>query len=80
MEKRILFSQHALQRLEERGFNPEDTVETIRNPQRIESSFRGRTIAYRTIGEREIRAVYIEEIDHIIVITVYEVKTHGNDL
>ena len=67
--KPIYYDRHARRRMRERGITPEDVAETLRTPDRVEPSIKGRFNAFRRIGGRLIRVTFREETDHLLVIT-----------
>ncbi len=69
--KRILYSDHALERLIERGINDKHLEETIRNPDLQVAGRRGKLRALKRIGSRTLHVVYRELPSMIIVISAY---------
>lgn len=69
--KPIKFSYHAEQRRKQRGMSKFQVIETIRRPEYFKKMPDGRKIAVKTIQNRIITVVYIEEENFIKVITVY---------
>jgi hypothetical protein len=67
--KPIIFIQHALDRLKERGISAELATEVIRNPDRVDSE-NDRKIAQKLVGGKLLRVIYEEEAS-IIVISAY---------
>jgi hypothetical protein len=69
--KQIIFIQHALDRLKERGISKELVMKIIRNPDGVDSEIATRNIAYKLIEGKLIRIVYDEEEESIVVISAY---------
>jgi len=69
--KQIIFIQHALDRLKERGISKELVIETIRNPDGVDPEIANRKIAYKLIEGKLIRIAYDEEEESIVVISAY---------
>jgi hypothetical protein len=79
--KRIRFSRHAYERLQDRGATVEEVVETIRTADwtpvasgrwscqkdfRFESVWNGKFYAMK-----QVRPIFVEEPEEIVVVTVY---------
>lgn len=71
MDKKIRYSQHALQRKFERDITDDEITKTLDEPDYTLTSIEERKIVVKKIGDRTIRIVYKEEKDYIIIITVY---------
>ncbi len=71
MPKRIVYTNHAKQRMEERDISKEQVEQTIYSYDYSISSFKDRNTATKKISNRTIEVVYKEEKDTIIIITVY---------
>jgi len=69
--KQIIFIQHALDRLKERGISKELVIKIIRNPDGVDPEIATRNIAYKLIEGKLIRIVYDEEEESIVVISAY---------
>ncbi len=70
MMKPIKYDRHAKRRMEERGVTEEEAEITIKEPEHLKASIKGRQNAYRFIGGRFLRVTFKEEVNHILVITV----------
>lgn len=68
--KQIRYDRHARRRMKEREVSEEEAEMTIKDPEYIEPSIKGRKNAYRFIKERFLRVTFKEETDHILAITV----------
>ena len=68
--KQIRYDRHAKRRMKEREVTEEEAEATIKKPEYIETSIKGRKNAYIFINERFLRVTFKEEDDHILVITV----------
>ena len=71
MKKPIKFSYHAEQRRKQRGISKLFVIETIRRPEYFKKMPDGRKIAVKTIQNRVITVVFVEEENFIKIITVY---------
>lgn len=49
-----------------------DVVSVLNAPDRVEQSMDGRINAYKSLGDRLLKATYIEEKGNIVLITVIE--------
>jgi hypothetical protein len=88
MPKKIIFSQHALERLPERGVTREEVEATINTGERINAKS-GRT-AYRKsfpfaaewknryYDIKQVMPIVVEEGDSTVVVTVYAFYFGGN--
>ena len=68
--KPIRFDRHAKRRMKEREIKEEEAKITIKEPEYIDPSIKGRTNAFKYIGGRFLRVTFKEEPDYILVITV----------
>ena len=68
----INYDRHARRRMRWRRISEEEVEETIRNPDRLEPTNRGRTNAFRWMGDRHIRVTLIQSESGILVITVVD--------
>ena len=66
----IKYDRHARRRMKERGVTEKEAEITIKEPEYIEPSIKGRKNAYKFISGRFLRVTFKEEYDHILVITV----------
>jgi len=69
--KNIIFIQHALERLEERGISAKMVEEVIRDPDNADYGDKGRKIAQKLIDEKLLRVIYDDEEYRIVVISAY---------
>jgi hypothetical protein len=69
--KQIIFIQHALDRLKERGISEKLVIEVIRDPDEIDPENDRRKIAQKLISGRLLRVIYDEEEESIVVISAY---------
>jgi len=72
--KRVTFSRHAREQIEERGLSAEVVMQAVENPEQVVT--RGsRQIGQRRVRDAEkeylLRVVYEEHGDRITVVTVY---------
>ncbi|MBI2583924.1 MAG: DUF4258 domain-containing protein [Candidatus Aenigmarchaeota archaeon] len=68
---RIIYTDHARERLEGRIIRKEWVEETLKNPDRLIDAEYGRKQAIKRINGQEISVIYVMENDNIIVITVF---------
>lgn len=71
MSIKIIYTDHAKQRMEERDMPVDHIEQTIYEYDYSISSFEGRHIATKRIGDRIVNVVYKAERGIIIVVTVY---------
>lgn len=75
--KKIVFSQHALYKIDilrrHRIFVDEKLIENaVVNPDKIESGYKGRSVAQKTLDENHVmRIVYVENEESLRIITMY---------
>ena len=69
--KRVIFVQHALDRMKERGITQEQVETALKCNGIIDSRNEKRKIAQRLIEGRLLRVVYEEESGEIIVVSAY---------
>lgn len=67
----ISFSDHAKKQLKRRKITQKLTVKVVQNPEEILSSFRGRKLRRRKIGDKLLEVVTRTEGSRITVITAY---------
>jgi len=70
--KRLIFVQHALDRMDERGITKELVIDILNHAESIDSNDEKRKVAQRFIDGKLLRVIYEDETDAIIVITVYK--------
>lgn len=68
----IKFDRHAKRRMKWRRISEEDVCLTLENPDKVEASIKGRTNAYKAIGQRHIKVTYKEFSDKILVISAVD--------
>jgi hypothetical protein len=69
--KKVIFVQHALDRMKERSITQEQVKSALKCRGIIDSRNEKRKIAQRLIEGRLLRVVYEEEGDKIIVVSAY---------
>jgi hypothetical protein len=72
--QRFIYTDHAHQRIKERGVSQAQIEETILHPDKISKSFKGRTIVHKEFKGKKLEVVYSRENHKIIVITAYWLK------
>ena len=68
----IIFSRHARRQMKWRRVSEAEVVSMLDAPDRVEQSMDGRINAYKSLGDRLLKATYIEEKGDIVLITVIE--------
>ena len=82
----IIFSQHALLKLEQRNISKLFVTRTLESPDYKFDSYKKRGIAYKKFGELYLKVIYKREGINIIVITQHWeekpklIKKYGNNL
>ena len=69
--KKVIFVQHALDRMKERGITQEQVKTALKFDGIIDDRNEKRKVAQRLIEERLLRVVYEEEGGEIIVVSAY---------
>ncbi len=72
MIRRIRYDRHARRRMRWRQISETEVEDTVMDPDRLEPSIRGRANAYKRIGDRLIRATFVETENGILIITVVD--------
>ena len=72
MNRPIRYDRHARRRMRWRGISESEVEEAIVDQDRVEPSIRGRTNAYKQIGDRQIRVTFVEAENGILIITVVD--------
>lgn len=67
----IIFTQHSLLKLKQRGISKLKVIETIKNPGYITKSYFNREIALKKFDKLYLKVVYKKEGENIIIITQY---------
>ena len=65
----IIFTNHALLKLEQRGILKSTAIKTLKSPDYKIPSYSGRMIAYKKIDKLYLKVIYKKENNNIIVIT-----------
>ncbi|PIS39438.1 MAG: hypothetical protein COT33_01950 [Candidatus Nealsonbacteria bacterium CG08_land_8_20_14_0_20_38_20] len=65
----IIFTNHALLKLRQRGISPEVVRKTLKSPDYTIPSYSERIIVYKKFDRLYLKVVYKVEEDNIIVIT-----------
>jgi hypothetical protein len=68
---KIIFSYHAKKRIYERGIKFDEIRKTIRFPDYIIKKADGKIEAFKKIGGKTLKIVYVEEGKFIKVITLF---------
>lgn len=72
----IEFSQHALDQLRERGISKLMVVETVRHPDEVLDSFRGRQLFRRAYNGLMLEVVVVREDNRHVIVTEYFYEDH----
>lgn len=56
--------------MKERGISTAEAEKTLREPERVEPSMKGKVNAFKFLNQRFIRVTYRDHTDHLLVITV----------
>lgn len=70
----IVFSGHAKQQLRKRKISQRLVTDVVRNPDKTVSSFKGRKLRQRLIGDKILEVVTKTEGNKITVVTTYYLK------
>lgn len=65
----IIFTEHALLKLKQRGIKKDLVLQTLKNPERTLLSRNNREIALKKIGKLYLKVVFRQEEKNIVVIT-----------
>jgi len=68
--KPIRYTRHARSRMRQHRINEESVVSTLREPDQLLSSIKGRYNALKKISTKVIRVTFLEEANRILVVTV----------
>ena len=69
--KRVVFIDHALERLRERKISKELVMQALNEPDSVDTGYPGRKIAQKSLNGKIIRVIHEERDDEILVITAY---------
>jgi len=69
--KKLIFIQHALDRMKERLITEDLVIATLNNPDNTDCRNEKRKIAQRLIQGKLLRIIYEENDDFIIVVSAY---------
>lgn len=72
MNQAIGYSRHARRRMRWRRITEQEVEDTIRNPDRMESTHQGKANAFKLIGSRRIGVTFRESEIGIVVVTVVD--------
>ena len=73
-DKGILFHPYALYKMDKRGINKAQVIETVNDPLSVIQGKFGRKIAQKKYGRYLIRVVFEERQDDILIVTAYPAK------
>ena len=67
----IIFSDHAVLKMQQRKLSRSSVVATIRNPDHSEHTYSGREALYKKFRKRSLKVVIVRERNHIVVVTAH---------
>ena len=73
----ILFSRHARRQMKWRRVSESEVLRVLNAPDRIEQSIDDRRNAYKLVGNRLLKATYVEEEGDVVVVTVIQKERVG---
>lgn len=76
----IIFSRHAIIKLEQRKINRQFVLETVKNPELIRPSYNYREELYRKFSKNYMKVVVKKRKDNILILTVHWVAKVKNKL
>jgi len=69
---RVRFDRHARRRMKWRQISDDEVHLALENPDKIDESIKGRTNAFKFLGERYIKVTYKEFSNEILIISVVD--------
>ena len=72
MDRIITYDRHARRRMRWRRISQEEVESVFRDPERLETTERGRMNAFRWVGNRYLRVTFRELESSILVISVVD--------
>ena len=72
MDRIITYDRHARRRMRWRRISQEEVESVLRDPERLETTERGRMNAFRWVGNRYLRVTFRELEPRILVISVVD--------
>ncbi len=72
VEKEIKYDRHARRRMKWRKISQAEVEQTLKEPDKTESTKEGRRNAFKTIGDRYIKVTYRELKDEILIISTVD--------
>jgi hypothetical protein len=70
--KSIRFDRHAKRRMKWRKISEEEVFSVLNEPDKNESSIKGRINVYKRIGQRYLKVTYKEFVEEILIISVVD--------
>lgn len=67
----ITFSKHAENKIEQRRLPKDKVIQTVESSDRILKSRDNRSLATKNFGKLDLRVVFVEEDDRLIIVTAY---------
>lgn len=68
---KIIFTEHAKQRIKERKIEEKDVIYTLFAPDKYQPTYHDRICVSKKIGNKTLEIIYTEEKEKMIVITCY---------
>ena len=66
----VWYTRHARSRMRQHQISEESVISTLREPDELLPGIKSRYNALKQIGDRIIRVTFLEEAEHILIITV----------
>ena len=67
----IVFSDHALLKMQQRRFSKRTVVAVVVNPDRVENAYSGRETFFKKFRKHSLKVIIIRTHNQIIVITAH---------
>ena len=67
----FIYTKHANLRIEQRNLSKAQIEQTVKNPDKILPSFRGRSLVQKDFSGKKLEVVYKKQNDTVIIITAY---------
>jgi len=76
----VIFTKHAIIKLEQRKINKQFVLETIKNPDSVRPTYGSRKELYRKFGKHYLKIIIKKRKEYIIVITMHWVAKNKEKL
>lgn len=71
VEMKVIFIPHALDRMKKRGITEKMVLQTLKDPEKVVESYRGRKATQKMFNDKLLGVIYEEEENCLKVITAY---------